>query len=366
MNADPQIQALLERSARRVPVDVEEALDEILRSARRRRIRHASVLGVAASAILVALVAVLPRADRGGDLLQPSPPAGRIATLVRTLSDSRLVGIDLATGTWTELSAGFGTPTWAQWSPDGDRIAFTVEQQDGARYALVVANADGSDPVTVVAHDKAEGTLGPDLVSVAWSPDGTQLAYSGRTPFRGRTVTVFSADGSGERVLDGHWESVAWSPDGASLLLVGWPDGAGLDGRFDLYRARPDGTQLERLTNDAIREWQPSFSPDGSTILFARAATADENDVNLDIYVMKTDGSNVRRITDESSFDGVPVWSPDGEWIAFTSDRDSLRPATPEEPVGLTSIYAMRPDGTSVRLLLDGRGNGIVPLSWTR
>lgn len=365
MSADTQIQALLERAAAHVPVDTEKALDEVLRSSRRTRSIHASILGVAAASILAALVIWLPRSPGDGGLLQPSLPEGRIASIVRTESDARLVGIDLATGAWTELSPGLGTPTWAQWSPDGTRIAMTLEEDEGARYALIVASADGTNPVKIVEHEKAEGTLGPDFISVAWSPNGTQLAYSGRTIFRGRTVTVIAADGTNERVLDGHWESVSWSPDGQSLLLVGWPDGAGREGRFDLYRARADGTDLVRLTDDAVREWYPSWSPDGTTITFARAASASEDDLNLDVYVMDAAGANVRRITDETSFDSVPVWSPDGAWIVFASDRASLRPATPEEPVGATSIYAMRPDGSDVRLLVGGRGNTIVPLAWT-
>lgn len=363
MKADVQIRMLLEDAAARIPVDTDRALAEMMRTSRRRRSRHALALVAAAAALLTIVVTQLPRAKEDRGFVQPGP-GGRIAIGVRTAAGTRLFGVDLATGVRTELAPGLGSPTAAQWSPDGSKVAFTVEENGGARYALVVANTDGSHPVKLVEHDKAEGTLGPDFISVAWSPDGTRLAYSGRTIYRGRTVSVVMADGTGEWVLDGHWESVSWAPDGSHLLLDGWPD-EGSEGRFDLYIVRPDGSDLTGLTDDALREFSASWSPDGSRIAFARTDVAEK--AKPDIYVMNPDGTNVQRLTDGTSFSAVPVWSPDGNWIAFASDRDSTpeqQQAAPEGSVP-TSIYIMRPDGSDLTLLLD-RGNDVIfPLSWT-
>jgi len=362
MNADPRIKDRLERAAQHVRVDTEEHLARVLQSGRRVRRRHVALVALAAALAVIAL-AVFNRLPSDEGTFLAGPGFGRLAMGQRTGSGPNgLYDVDLTDGTRRPIAPGLGNVTAAAWSPDGRSIAFTVEKDGGARYALVVADADGTNLRTIVEHDKAEGTVGPDLVSVAWSPDGAQLAYSGRSPGRGRTVSILSADGSTTpRVLDGHWESVSWSSNG-ELLVRGWPD-AGPEGRFDLYTLRPDGTGLRRLTDDDLAEQSASWSPDGSRIVFTRPDGSDAN-ANIDVYVMDADGSNVHMLTDVASFDALPVWSPDGDWIAFTSDRDATTPvsARGEE----TSIYVMRADGTGVRLLLDGGGAVTFPLAWTR
>lgn len=324
------------------------------------------LLGPLARATSVILIAVIiGGCDHVGAHPEPSTagPTGKILFERQSrLGSVSLYTLDLATGSQTAVVATAGRVTAALLSPDHKHIAMTLEEDGAARYALVVSAADGSSPVTIVEHKKAEGTTGPDFVSVAWSPDGSHIAFSGRTPQRGRTVSIVSVAGGPERVLDGHWESVSWSPNGKNLLLRGWP--AGGDTSMDLYRARTDGSEVVRLTHDRSYEFGATWSPDATRISFAREKAASRSD--SDIWVMNADGSDVHQITSGRSFDGLPVWSSDGTWIAFASNSDEMPSPTTsgEDALRHVSIFAMRPDGSGARRLLDGGTSAAFPLSW--
>jgi Tol biopolymer transport system component len=253
---------------------------------------------------------------------------------------------------------------WAAWSPDGSRLA-SIEERPGPRYAVVISEADGSSPVTI-AEEQATGAVGPDLIDVSWSSDGSKIAYSGRTVEDGvarRTIFIVNADGSGTPVvLDGLWTSVSCSPDGDGLLAVGFPHD-GHEGQFDLYLVRADGSEPVQLTDDEAVEHEASWSPDGSRIVFAKG----ESDFSQDVYVMNADGSDVRRLTGWEGLDLIPVWSPDGRWIAFASDRDATPAQQASNRSGDTifsglSLYVMESDGSNVRRVLES--DAAFPVSW--
>src|SRR5579883_1757558 len=72
---------------------------------------------------------------------------------------------------------------------------------------------------------------------------------------------IASSDGIGERPLlasQANDYDPVWAPDGSSIVFTSERDGSA-----DLYRAKPDGSELERLTNDPAYEDQAAFSPDG-------------------------------------------------------------------------------------------------------
>lgn len=370
MRADPDLHERLVRAATHAGADTQRRLGEIHAAAeRRQRARRTQALAVAAViGFLAVLVAWQLRfsEDRPHVPGATAGPSGQIAYLGAYDESRDLLVLDAASGERGALHDGSGAVLWGAWSPDGSRIAY-IKEGPSPGYEIAVADADGSNPVTIIEEDDT-GAVGPDLLNLAWSPDGSRIAYSGRTIRRGvanRTIFIVNADGSGRpTVLDGHWEWVSWSPDGQRLLVSGFPESETGTTQFDLYTARRDGSELVQLTSDAVIEHSPSWSPDGSRIVFSAGGDHDQS-----VYVMDADGSDVRRLTERDGFDLIPVWSPDGAWIAFASDRGAT-PAQQQanrtgEGATEIAIFAMRPDGSDVRRLAEEDGALLYPTSWT-
>ena len=294
-------------------VDAGRQLERAQRAATRRgRGRRVRAVAVAAAIAIFAGVLVwqLRAVDR--DVVPAGTPTGRIAFLGTQGSGRGAFGFDVATGATTAISDDSLSVLAAAWSPDGSRIAYVAEEP-GPRYTLLVADADGSDPVVIVDEEDT-GAVGPDMIDVTWSPDGSRIAYAGRVVEDGvarRTILIVNADGTGEpTVLDHHWESVSWSqlavspgsgqaaPDGR-LLLSGF---AGDDGPFVLTTVRPDGTDHWLVSEEATGVHRALWSPDGERIVFFMG----DGDYELDIYVMNADGSGMRRLTDWRGIDSLP------------------------------------------------------------
>jgi WD40-like Beta Propeller Repeat len=145
-------------------------------------------------------------------------------------------------------------------SPDGTQLAFDWINRHGDTQ-IYVARPDRSRAVNA-SRSRSKGPTPLVEAAETWSPDGTRLAFTldrglGRDT---REVRVMQADGSNERTLAlaPHLRGVPeWSPDGRSVAWVADADDDGLD---ELHVAPVNGDRPRRLVErNYIQdiEWEP-------------------------------------------------------------------------------------------------------------
>jgi len=156
---------------------------------------------------------------------------------------------------------------------------------------------------------------------------------------------VADADGGNEHPLLGLGQidyDPVWAPDGGSIVFT-----SDREGSADLFRVRPDGTGLERLTDSPAYDDQAAFSPDGKQLVFVTT----RNGGTADLWTMDLQTRKGKALTSGPGGDFRPSWSPDGKWIAFSSDRGSTMPMGRGrwEHLQLADIYLVHPDGSGLK-----------------
>ena len=322
--------------------------------------------------------------------------------------------LDLATGRVRAVTSGPGEDGEPTVSPDGARVAFTV---DATRIDEVVL--DGGARRTLVPAVEGSSVYGPSyspgsgrLAHVRLTGARSDLVVDGKQVTRGRDVfalppswsaddeLVYTADGRiWRQLVDGFPSEVPFTavvpvqtrrpePHRPDLGSTGTRQALGIagpvasrDGRRIAFRALNAlwtadvaGGRPRRLVADGYLNSDPDFAPDGRSLVYA-SDRAGEADLWSHDLVTATD----RRLTALPGAQTAPRFSPDGRQIAYQDqngvgsvlDLDTLqtRPVTPAlfqpgrmswSPDGRTLVLAaVKPfsgrfrEGTSQLLFVD-------------
>jgi Tol biopolymer transport system component len=236
----------------------------------------------------------------------------------------------------TQLTDDPGALWWGAplaWSPDGTRLVAVrayMFSETRTQAQIYLINADGTGSVPLIPDQRtAFNNYNPK-----WSPEGERIAFiSGRYTTAG-LFTIFS-DGTDQKSLAlSAVESIhalAWSPDGTRLAYVftrSHYNGRQYESQASIKFIYPDGAvqTLALLPKDldpfiyAALSW----SPDGTRLILASGHKGNAAD-SQQIYILWADGSGLTRITDGPANHNQPRWAPDGEWIAFVEDRGAAK-----------------------------------------
>lgn len=237
-------------------------------------------------------------------------------------ADTRIVSINIATGTSSDLPVGHGISFNP--SPLSETMIGFV-RKDGAERGI----------------HYSDGRRGPsgDIRAASWAPDGKRVVFHKRMTFQRKPwVKTFSRDSRYDLALVGHIPS--FSPAGDHYAFVSPAQNAKGAGVM-VSAAGSDSARL--IYRDTTRNiLAPQWSPTSNRIIFGIGSfeaffngfhsvflkPADRVEGGAQIAMIDADGSGYRELTSGTSNNAFPSMSPDGRRIVYRTfgpDGDGLR-----------------------------------------
>jgi Tol biopolymer transport system component len=206
----------------------------------------------------------------------------------------------------THYSSGAKVIDELAWSPDGSRIAYTRGNNAGDDSVWVV-NADGT-----TTYPLEIGGSGAKR-HPTWSPDSAKIAYAVVKNAPEQIFVAPSTGGIGAALPNGVGHEPNWSPNGSRIAFDGYHSGG--FGYIDLHIVNADGSGMPLIFPPSYTEWTFSaWSPDGGRIAY-RSTTSGESTV---YRVVNADGGSDHPLASPGAGDArYASWSPDGSRVVY-------------------------------------------------
>ena len=227
------------------------------------------------------------------------------------LSSGRVTGVrKIANGDYRGLAS----------DPRHGRFAFTQTYSDMNLWRM---DRDGTN-VRKIASSSAEDS------EAQFSPDGQRIAFRSRRT-GAHELWVAHSDGTGltqVTTTGGHLGSVQWSPDGNELVFdgSGFTTGPFNDARHtNIYTVSAAGGPVRRLTDDRVSAMVPSWSRDGRWVYYSTSG-----DGHVDLWKVASTGGEPVKVSPGPMFEVIE--SNDGRYFYFT--RLFKEPGVWRQPTG--------------------------------
>ncbi|PYE82322.1 TolB family protein [Pseudoroseicyclus aestuarii] len=195
-------------------------------------------------------------------------------------------------------------------SPDGRTLA--ISHKTDGESCIYTLPLEGGTPVRVTEKTPSYWH--------GWSPDGAQIAYTAKRE-GSFSIHVSAVDGSGETRLtgeEGHDDGPDYTRDGAWIWFNSDRSGAA-----QLWRVRPDGTDLQQMTRESSVNWFPHPSPTEDHVLYLaypEGTTGHPPGKDVALKLLDPESGESRELVRLYGGQGtinVPCWHPDGRRFAF-------------------------------------------------
>ncbi|MFN2447081.1 MAG: protein kinase [Vicinamibacterales bacterium] len=260
-----------------------------------------------------------PVIDRQAPFWWPriSPDGQRIAVTIDG-AFSKLWVLDVERGIFTRASQLAGDQDRSQWTPDGRQVTLGVDTTGSGTVRLFTDSTDGTGGATVLV-DSA-----PAVHALDWSPDGRRLLYGQTGATTARDVWIYSSDDRTSRPFlenPPNEFSASFSPDGRWVAFV-----SDESGRAEVF-VRPFAGPGSRTQVSVDGGTAPVWSRDGHELFFAKGDTLFTTAVSLGRTF--TSGAVRRLFSGPYSFDEVIVnydVAPDGQRFLVPRSRIDSAP----------------------------------------
>nr|WP_317198940.1 translocation protein TolB [uncultured Psychrobacter sp.] len=237
------------------------------------------------------------------------------------------------------------------------RIAYIEETGIGKNKTsrLKVMDADGENASTITE-------VNGSIFSPAWSPDGNRIAYTVQRDKSYPVIYVQNISGGGATTVTpykGSNMSPSFSPDGSKILFS-----SSFEGSADIYEISAGGGNLRKLTNWPSSEVQPTYAPDGKSFVFV----SDKTGFNRpQIYRYEFGSGRISKVSN-SGYATTPKFNNDGTQIGFLSGSSAAimnsngQVVTNIGNTGLDEGVSFSPNGKRVVYASTQGGKGVITI----
>ncbi len=319
------------------------------------------------------VVAYCSTAQQTMDLRRSLPDPGR---------ESRLVSIDITTGALTDVHAGPGVKMnpsplsgndigyirkdsadagiyyasgsrgprgpirAASWSPDGKRVVFHRRGTSKLPPLVKMFSRNPNYELSLSSMMPAFSPSGKQYLTMGKAADANVVALKLNTPETGKSEVLYQD--KTRNAFVGGWsargDKVVFALGSFAAFFDGFHSqfhnpGERVEGGAQVAMINADGSGFRELTSGADNNAFPSYSPDGNRLVYRSFGKNGQG-----LWIMNLETGGVATLTDD--YDNFPLWSPRGDLIMFARQID-----------GAYDIFTIKPDGTSLKRLTNGKGN---------